>query len=137
MLKLELNFDKKDIEVEINGKIYGFDLNNEKLEQMASLKEIADNLDSNNETEVIEALEDGLELIYGEGTIDSIYGNKETTRATLLDILFLTIKAIENYGGKFGINMKNSEDEKKADDNVIKLNRQQRRAQRRANNRKK
>ncbi|WP_282926888.1 hypothetical protein [Helcococcus kunzii] len=137
MLKLELNFDKKDIEVEINGKIYGFDLNNETLEQMASLKDIADNLDSNNEIEVIEALEDGLELIYGKGTIDSIYGNKKTTRATLLDILFLTIKAIENYGENFGINMKKNEDKEKDEKNVLKLNRQQRRAQRRANNRKK
>ncbi len=132
MQKLELNFDKKDIEVEINGKVYGFNLNNNKLEQMKSLQKKADQLNSEDEEEVIIALEDGLDLIYGEGTIDDIFGDNLTTRATLLEILFLTINAIKEYGNQFGVEVKNEEIKTNDTPKLETLNRQQRRARKRA-----
>ena len=101
MQKLNLNFDEKDIEVEINGKVYGFDMTKEKVKAMADLQRVADSVE--DEEEVIIAIEDAIDMIYGEGTIDSIFGEHETTRATLLKILEVTIEAVEDYGAKFGV----------------------------------
>ena len=101
MQKLNLNFDEKDIEVEINGKVYGFDLTEEKVKAMADLQNVANEI--GNEEDAIMEIEDAIDMIYGDGTIDSIFGEHDTTRATLLKILEATIEAVEDYGAKFGV----------------------------------
>lgn len=128
MLKLNLNFDKKDIEIEINGKIYGFNVSQEKMKEIAGLSEMAKKLNSENEEEVLAAVEDAIDMIYGEGTIDSIFEDHDTTRATLLELLQVTIQALKNYGSQFGETLHQSKTED--ENNIMSLNRAQRRAKR-------
>lgn len=127
MIKLDLNFDKKDIELEINGKVYGFDLTEEKTAKMAALEGVAKNISDENEDEILYSIEDAIDMIYGDGTIDDIFGERETTRATLLEILFATIEAIESYGAKFGLAIEKEETKEE----IVQLNRAQRRSNRR------
>lgn len=127
MHKLDLNFDKKDIELEINGEVYGFDLTKEKIKSMGDLENVAKDINAENEDEILDAIEDAIDMIYGDGTIDSIFGEHDTTRATLLELLMATIEAVKDYGSQFGVNVGASA---KPNKEPVVLNRAQRRSQR-------
>lgn len=93
---------------------------------MADLQNIADDIE--NEEEAIFEIEDAIDMIYGEGTIDSIFGEHESTRATLLKILEATIEAVEEYGARFGVEKGSIAESNK----VVPMNREKRKAIREA-----
>lgn len=124
---------KKDVEVKINGEVYGFNFTPDRIDILNAATEKG-NLVKNRKMEtaeeakeLMEFMEDTIEGLFGEEQFDRIFANDEPSLENMEAILIGVGGAMKEVGAS----EENYETPIEEPSEIIHMNRAQRRAQRR------